>query len=339
GDALQKLVNNLMETGDLQAAIIQARKWLALDSLNEAAHRCLMRLYHDSGQRSAALRQYQECMDTLKRELGAQPEAETTALYRAIQEGRSLTAIEPDKGLKPPVSGAVPTTLADAMPQYTLPVQTTPFVGRERELDEIARLLADPNCHLLTLVGPGGIGKTRLALQAAAQSVGHYEQGACFVPLAGVSKDEYLIPALADALRFTMRRENDSKEQLLAFLATKNLLLVMDNFEHLLDGVGLIADILSAAPGVAILATSRERLGLQEEWLYEIQGLDYPHNGDTADLEAYDAVDLFMRSARRAKPNFKLRDADKPAIARICQLVDGMPLAVELAAAWLQMLT
>ncbi|MBI5667391.1 MAG: tetratricopeptide repeat protein [Chloroflexi bacterium] len=343
GTALHALVQQLAEAGQPEAAIQQARRWLALDSLNENAHRELMQLYYQAGQRAAALRQYQECVDILKRELKAAPEAETVELYRAIQEGRSLPPPLADKGLKPLVPDksvqTIPVVLADAVLHYTLPVQTTPFVGRERELEEISRLLNDPHCRLLTLVGPGGIGKTRLALQAAAQAAGCCDLGACFVPLAGVSKDEYLIPALADALRLTMRREGDPREQLLTFLSNKSLLLVLDNFEHLLDGATLVADILTAAPDVTVLATSRERLGLQEEWLYEIQGLDYPRDAAVSDLAGYDAVDLFIQSARRAKPNFRLYDADKPAIARICQLVDGMPLAVELAAAWLQLLT
>jgi predicted ATPase/DNA-binding SARP family transcriptional activator len=331
GDALRRLSACLSEGGEFEAALPHARRWLALDPLHEPAHRQLMLLYAWSGQLSAALRQYQDCADLLRRELGVQPEAETTALFHAIQERRA-----------PPPARSAPTITRAALhsgPVYTLPAQTTPFVGRDRELDDITRLLADPNCRLLTLVGPGGIGKTRLSLQTAALAAEHYPHGACFVPLAPVSADEYLLPALADALRFTGLREGDPKRQLVAYLAEKRLLLVMDNFEHLLDGAELVAEMLRAAPGLTVLATSRERLGLQEEWLYEIQGLPYPSNTDEPNLDGYDAVRLFIGSARRLRPNFKLAEADKPAVIRICQLVDGMPLGVELAAAWLPMLS
>ncbi len=332
GVVLHRLVS--LSAGETDA-IEPARRWVALDPLNEAAQRVLMAAYQAAGQRAAALRQYETCRALLRRELDIEPEADTLALYHAIQAGQPL----PEGVLlaAPPVVQAAPTNGARPAPRYTLPAQPTVFVGRERELADIASRLADPTCRLLTLIGPGGIGKTRLSLQAAAQAAPGYDYGACFVPLAPVGDAEYLLPAVADALDFTVR-EGDPKTQLLQFLAGKRLLLVMDNFEHLLDGAELVADMLRAAPGLTVLATSRERLGLQEEWLYDLEGLPYPHS-DLCDFDDCAAVQLFLHSARRVAATFRLKDSDRPHVAHICQLVYGMPLGIELAAGWLPVLS
>jgi predicted ATPase/DNA-binding SARP family transcriptional activator len=316
GTALQALAGQLVAGGDPGAAIPYARRWLALDTLDEAAHRQLMALYHATGQRAAALRQYQECASLLRDELGVEPEPDTTALYESIQAAR------------------VPAT-----PAETLPTPATPLIGRQRELDEIHARLSGDDCRLLTVIGQGGIGKTRLALQAAADLSPGYADGAVFVPLAPVTAAEYLVSALADALHFKATRQGEPRSQLWSYLRRKHMLLVLDNFEHLLDGADLIASLLSFAPRVDVLVTSRERLNLREEWLYEIHGLSFPQNGETTGLEAYDAVALFVHSAQRVRPGFALDAATRPAVARICRLVDGMPLAVELAAAWLQVLS
>ncbi len=325
--ALHALAEQLAAGGDANAAIPYARRWLALDTLNEAAHRQLMALYHATGQRAAALRQYQECAGLLRGELGIEPEPETTALYESIQAGRR------------PVPPAEPPSPAPAPPAETLPVPVTPLIGRQRELDEIHARLRGDDCRLLTVVGPGGIGKTRLALQVAADLGAGYADGAVFVPLAPVTAAEYLVPALADALRFKATRQGEPRSQLWSYLRRKHMLLVLDNFEHLLDGADLIASLLSFAPRVDVLVTSRERLNLREEWLYEIHGLSFPPDGETTALEEYGAVALFVHSARRVRPGFALDAATRRAVARICRLVDGMPLGVELAAAWLQVLS
>ncbi|MEZ4869776.1 MAG: BTAD domain-containing putative transcriptional regulator [Caldilineaceae bacterium] len=232
--------------------------------------------------------------------------------------------------------------------KHNLPTQTTTFIGRERELADIAQLLLnESSCQLLNLVGPGGIGKTRLALAAATQMMDAFPDGVFFVPLAPVSEAIDIVPTIAEALRFTFYGSHDPKEQLLGYLGQKHLLLILDNFEHLLGGVDLLAAILVQAPGVTLLTTARERLQLQEEWIYAVQGLAFPAHarqdvttGQELDyLESYSAVQLFLQRARQVMANVDLPEAEMAAIARICQLVEGMPLGIELAAPWLRTLS
>jgi predicted ATPase/DNA-binding CsgD family transcriptional regulator len=221
------------------------------------------------------------------------------------------------------------------MATHNLPHQTTPFVGRSEELAQIASLLADPSCCLLTLVGAGGIGKTRLALQAASEQIPNFPQGVYFVPLNPVNSADLLATAIVSALEVTFFGTESLSFQLVQFLREKHMLLVMDNFEHLLDGVQLLTDILQAAPGVKILVTSRERLHLREEWVQYIRGLPYPTDRTDELLNDSSAMRLFAQTARRAGYLHQTGDgAATGAIARICQLVEGNPLAIELAAAW-----
>jgi len=213
-----------------------------------------------------------------------------------------------------------------------LPLASTRFIGREAELAQIEDYLNDPDCRLLTLIGPGGVGKTRLAYQAAVSKAGDFASGVCVVPLAGVASPEYLLSTLAERLKLQLYGSADQKAQVLEYLREKRQLLVLDNCEHLLDGIEVLDEILAVAPGVKILATSRERLNLQGEWLLPVQGLPFPRNESEPGAETYSAVQLFVQSARRGGPGFQL--ADVKDVARICKLVEGLPLAIELAACW-----
>ncbi|UCC12796.1 MAG: tetratricopeptide repeat protein, partial [candidate division WOR-3 bacterium] len=221
---------------------------------------------------------------------------------------------------------------------HNLPVQSTPFLGRERELAETTKLLRDPSCRLLTLIGAGGIGKTRLALQAAAERIEDFEHGVFFIPLAPLISVEFLISTIADALKFSFYSKDEEKVQLLNYLREKEMLLIMDNFEHLMQGAAVIADILNAAPKVKILVTSRELLNLKGEWVLQIEGMEIPP-GEQIDIEGYSAVQLFFHSARRVDTKIMFSPQDKKDVIRICQLVGGLPLGIELASVWLRTLS
>jgi predicted ATPase/DNA-binding CsgD family transcriptional regulator len=220
-----------------------------------------------------------------------------------------------------------------------LPSQPTLFIGRTQELGEIQTRLADPTCRLLTLVGPGGIGKTRLVLQAAEQFDASTDQtsGVYFVPLQPLASSDTIIPAIADALDLRFYQTTNPKQRLMDYLHDQCLMLVLDNFEHLLDAAGLVSDILAAAPDVKVLVTSREVLNLQEEWVYPVQGMHFPQNGDSSP-EGFSAFRLFVQSARRVRPDFSA-DTEQEGILRICRLTQGMPLGLELAASWVRVLT
>lgn len=346
-NTLERLTHWYDDQQDFTAAIGYARRWLALDQTHEAAHCALMVLYARNGQRAAALRQYDECLRALKA-AGVQPAAQTVALYQRLRAGEISAAVgeQERRDYVPPAT--TPPLLPEApFPSPTagassLPTAPTPFVGRQQELAAIHQRLADPGCRLLTLVGPGGMGKTRLALQAATEQNGTFPNGIFFVPLAAVSTPELLVPALAETLGFPFfaRQAEPPRAQLLNYLREKRLLLVLDNFEHLQAGADLVAEILATAPEVKVLVTSRERLNLHSEWIFEVGGMHYPTDTLTAaEAETYSAVRLFIQSAQRVAGHFSCTEEDWLAIARICRLVDGIPLGIELAASWVKLMS
>ncbi|GIX49293.1 MAG: hypothetical protein KatS3mg131_3504 [Candidatus Tectimicrobiota bacterium] len=218
-------------------------------------------------------------------------------------------------------------------PRSALPPATTPFVGRHAELAELARLLADPACRLLTLLGPGGIGKTRLALEAAARQAAAFGDGVVFVALQPVTGAEAVAIALAEALGLPRSRHTEPTYQLRHFLHDKVLLLVLDSLERLLASANLLVDLLQQAPALKLLITSRVALQVRPEWRYPVAGLAYPTEDDADRPETFGAVQLFAERARRVRWDFSLQE-QKTEVVRICRLVAGHPLALELAAAW-----
>jgi predicted ATPase/DNA-binding CsgD family transcriptional regulator len=224
------------------------------------------------------------------------------------------------------------------MSPANLPQQATTFMGRDRELSEIAGFLADPTCRLLTLVGSGGIGKTRLALQTATSQQPYFADGAAFVALTALESPDFLPAAIGAALEIPFFGAQEPLLQLMNYLCDKHMLLVMDNFEHLLDGIGCLTELLQTSPRLKIMATSRERLNLLEEWVFVVDGLSYPAVPVTNSLEDYGAVQLFVQRARQVQHHFALSD-HVHAVLSICRQVEGMPLGLELAASWLRVMS
>ena len=220
-----------------------------------------------------------------------------------------------------------------------LPTHPLPLIGRAQELAQISALLENPACRLLTLAGPGGIGKTRLAIEAARRAAPSYVQGVHFVPLQPLDSLDLIVPEIAEAVGFQFYHGADTRQQLLGFFREKSLLLVLDNLEHLLQAAQLVTEILAAAPGVKLLTTSRERLNLREEWLLDLPGLSLPEADDAVQAADYEALQLFLQQAQRVRVGLELDAAQMQAAARICRLVGGMPLGIELAAAWVRTLS
>jgi predicted ATPase/DNA-binding CsgD family transcriptional regulator len=223
------------------------------------------------------------------------------------------------------------------MALHNFPVQPTPFIGRDREMAQLATLLENPDCRLLTLVGPGGMGKTRLVIEAGQAQEAHFADGVYFVPLQPLSSSEDILGAIAQVLGIRFSASFAPQQQLFDWLYKRSLLLVLDNLEHLLDGVDLLTECLNAAPGLRILTTSRERLNLLEEWVFDVGGLEVPTTQDHHDVTDYSAIALFVQGAQRVDRSFSLSN-EQAHVVRICQLVDGMPLALELASAWVRAL-
>lgn len=315
--ALDELIAHHNQRGEYEQSLHLARRLVSLEPWREETHRQVMRLLARSGQHSAALAQYEACRRALAQELDVEPTRETIALYERIRAAASAR-------------------------RHNLPAQPTPFIGREKELAQVLGLLDDPTCRLLTLTGPGGIGKTRLALQAATARLEAFLEGVYFVSLTEASCIGSLVSAIADALHLSLAGPNP-QAQLVDYVREKQVLLILDSFEHLLphpctkereesEGAQLLAEILEKAPEVKLLVTSRERLNLRWEWCFQVEGLAYPDD-PAEEWESYSAVQLFQKIASRVRRDW---EHDRSAIVRICQLVEGMPLGIELAAAWVQ---
>ncbi len=317
-DALNQLVELSEEREEYQTAIRYGRRLLTFDPLNEDVYRRLMTLHGLSGDRAGALDVYRTCVKVLHDELGVEPGPEIQEIYRQLQDAKTFLMYN------------------------NLPAETTPFVGRSRPLRDVHRLLSRPDCRLLTIMGPGGMGKTRLAIRVGHQLLESFSHGVCFVSLGSVVGRQ-LAPKITSALQFSFRSQDAPREQLLSYLQDREMLLILDNFEHLVAEAPLITDILERAPGVKVLVTSQTRLNLQEEWLFPLQGMRTPHMGfprtSTESIDQYSAVQLFLQCARRVKANFLVTDEDLTAILRICNALGGLPLGVELAAAWVHVLS
>ena len=220
-----------------------------------------------------------------------------------------------------------------------LPAQTTRFIGREREIDELIDLLSRPDTRLVTLLAPGGMGKTRLALEAAKLQGLHFVDGIYFIDLTSLTSEIHLITSIAQALELNSRSALTLKHELLDFLRGKQLMLVLDNFEHLLNLASFIQEILQSAIHVKILVTSRERLSINGEKVFPLAGMTYPESPLTADIHEYGATKLFLQIASSIDSTFTIKSRDIVSLLRICQITEGMPLAIVLSANWTDILT
>lgn len=300
------------------------------------------------------LKQRRKALDLTQQELADQVACSVVTIRKiegdVVRPSKQITerlaevlAIAPDEQANfkafgrraPPSLPVLPIEVESARPVHNLPFQLTPFIGREPELTQIANTLAAPQCRLLTLVGIGGVGKTRIAMQAVAQAADNFAQGVCFVSLASVATPDLLPSAIGSAFNLFFYGSEEPKLQIAHYLREKHLLLVLDNFEHLSEGAGMLTEFLAHAPRLKLLVTSRERLNLHGEWVLPIEGLPFPDEKNRDEIGSYTAVQLFMHSAQRVQPRFSLSEQAK-SVVEICQAVEGMPLAIELATAWLR---
>ncbi|MEM7118365.1 MAG: BTAD domain-containing putative transcriptional regulator [Chloroflexota bacterium] len=321
---LDRLARAMVANGRYAQAEQVAARHIAIDALNETAHRNLMTALYAQGRRTSALQKYQACAALLHNELGVYPDAETKALKTAIKDN-SLS-----------IGGAAQQRPTQPTQIVKLPEHLTPFFGREEELTLLSKQLAQQDYRLISLIGPGGIGKTRLAIQAARPQTSHFADGVYFVSLVGVQSHHDIPAAIGDALDIPLMDATPFDQQIVDVLANKALLLILDNFEHLIEGVPLLQAILAAAPQVVLLVTSRARLNLQSEDLFRLTGLPYPAAVDDLTAVNYAAVRLFGDRAHRLDKQFWLNEDSLPAVVRICQIVEGLPLGLELAATWIR---
>jgi DNA-binding SARP family transcriptional activator/predicted ATPase len=320
--ALRQLIASHVQAERPREALPYALRLVEVEPLDEQAHCHLMRLYAGCGQYQQALAQYEACATLLASELGVHPQEETRELAALLRSGRG-----PPRPLPPRPPGSSRAS--------SLPAPLTSFVGREAELAALAQRLEDPHCRLLTLTGPGGVGKSVLALEAARRQAPRFKDGAWLVPLSPVTSAELLVPAIAEALGLQAASDGDTLGQLLEHLRERHLLLVLDGMEHLLGAAPLLVELAERAPGLELLVTSQEPLGVRGEWELVLEGLPCVE-GAAPGEPGRAALELFVRIATRVNAAFRLEPGQEPTVVRLCRRLEGLPLALELAAAWVR---
>ena len=287
----------------------------------------------DPAERFATVRDFERALIDSSN-TGSQPPEPAASFWDRLkgyfatdQKVKSDTAVpKPDAGF-----AAASQTTHSTTHVYRIDEELNPLVGRESDLRTALELVTDPACRVLTLTGPGGIGKTRLAREIAMRASQDFVHGACFVPLANIENADLMPAAIADALQLSLASTENPTTQLASFLQEKNLILVLDNFEQIVDGARLLVGLVTRAPKVRAVVTSRRRLRVAGEHVLRLDALTVPVAG--AALEASAAGSLFLQVAKRSDPRFSPDAETVQAIQRICHITAGIPLAIELAAA------
>jgi predicted ATPase/DNA-binding SARP family transcriptional activator len=333
---LRRLGDLHLKRGEGAAAIATLERLVATESTDEAVQVRLMKLLARTGQRKRALAQYDQLVRVLEREVSAVPEAATTRLRDDIAAGRYPAP-------RPAPTAATSPMTPTASPQVSLPAPLDALIGREREVAEVGQLLA--TARLVTLTGPGGVGKTRLALAVAHEAVASFPDGATFVDLSPLRDPSLVLPTIGQVVGAREEPGVALVVALQALLGRGKVLLVLDNFEQVVEAAPEVAELLIACPGLKVLATSRVRLRLRGEREYPVGPLAMPESTvrslaprSVAALLASPAVALFVERAQVAKPSFAVTKDNAQDIAAICHRLDGLPLALELAAAWAKLL-
>ncbi|MEM7798446.1 MAG: tetratricopeptide repeat protein [Chloroflexota bacterium] len=295
-------------------ALETASRQLALEAWRESAFRQLMRIHSASGNRAAALAQYDRCVTVLEAELGVEPSAETEQLASSIRGEQLLT-----------------THL------YHFSTPKTPFVGREADINRIIARLNVPGTRLVTVTGTGGVGKTRLVKETVIRSLGNRE--AYFIPLENVTSQAAIWQLVGDRLNIPPGSRGISERDVIDFLEERSPLLVFDNYEHLLPSTSSIDRILAETSDAQLLLTSRMPLKLRSEWRLAIEGLLAPPEGAEAEIEQYPAVVMLVSIGQQVDSSLEVTLENSQALAKICRLLGGMPLALEMAGSWLALFT
>ena len=336
--AVLKRADALGLAGRASDAAFLLKPLLAHEDLDDEVLTAYMQAAYRAGGRDQALSAYEAFAARLYKELALSPTAELEGLARAMREGDEslLPASSTARLLSEPAPEPAPPP--SRSPPATLPTQTGSFVGRDAELAEVVKLLAKPECRLLTLTGLGGSGKTRMALKVAEGVAPSFPDGVFFVGLAALGSPTLIPATIAERLQL-IRGQADAVEQVVTFIGDKRLLLILDNYEHLLAGATLTESLIKGCPNLKLLVTSRERLNVEAEWLLAVGGLRYPQGEfDPEEALQWDAPHLFLQRAKRVKPDFEVGRDELAHLLTICRHLEGSPLGLELAAVWARLM-
>ena len=321
---LEERIKNRISLSRYQEVEELSRSLLRIDPINEFANQYYAIALALSGHRSTAVKHIQSFRKILQDELGIEPSCEFSEIQEWISEG-DLGSLE-----------------FKLKPRCNFPLQQTSFIGRVDGLVRLNELITNPNCRLISIIGPGGIGKTRLALQSIEANFQYFPDGAFFVPLEPVPSGEGISQAIAEAMDFkfdTITSLLVPQTQLLDVIRDLKIVILLDGFEHLTKSGNQISNLLNNAPNIKIIVTSRHKLNIPGEWVYMLDGMATAESSPDSANGHPEALELFLHRSEQTKPGLTFVDDDLISASRICRLVDGLPLGIELAASWTSVLS